>query len=69
MFRIQEAVIEGGDLEGVLEDVGKDETDWEWRGKDGRTVLELASTLGRSEMVKLLIAAGASPNHCSAAGI
>lgn len=68
MFRIQEAIIQGGDLERVLEDVEKEERDWEWRGKDGRTMLELASMLGRSEMVKLLVAAGASPNSRSTAG-
>lgn len=69
MLRVQEAVIQRKGLEQVLEEVGKEERDWEWRGKDGRTVLELASILGQSDMVKLLVGAGASPDLLSASGI
>lgn len=73
MFRMRELVIcadEAG-LRGALEEVEDQkwtEGDWRWRSKEGRTVLELAVMLGRSEMVKMLISAGASPNLVSASG-
>ena len=55
-------------LERVLEDETCTERDWEWRGKEGRTVLELAALLGRSSMVQSLTGAGAPPNVTSATG-
>ena len=70
MYRIQAAVISGdvAELVRVLEDEKYTERDWEWRGREGRTVLELATLLGRSSMVQSLISAGAPPNLVSAAG-
>ena len=71
MNRIQTAVISGDvtELDKVLEDEACTERFWEWRGKEGRTVLELAALLGRSSMVRSLVTAGAPPNLTSAAGI
>ena len=42
--------------------------DWTWRGRDGRTVLELAVLLGQPEMVKVLVRAGAATDHLSGSG-
>ena len=69
MLQLQEAVISGDNvsLEHVLEEK-EVEKDWKWRGKEGRTALELASMLGHSGMVGLLVGAGAPPNLLSASG-
>ena len=73
MMRIQELVASGDEsgLQQVLEGgevEGGAERDWGWRGNEGRTVLELAAVLGRPGVVRLLVSAGASPNHVSASG-
>ena len=68
MLRVQKGIVEGdrGELERALEDI--EERVWDWRNEEGRTVLELATVLGQSETVKLLVEAGATTNHLSASG-
>lgn len=73
MLEIRELVISGDEagLQNALEKVEDDkytERDWKWRGKEGRTVLELAAMLGRSKVVRLLLSAGAPPNVVSPSG-
>ena len=68
MLQVHKAVVgrQEGDLQELL-DGG--EKDWSWRGREGKTALELAAVAGQSEMVKLLVGAGADPNTLSASGI
>lgn len=73
MLEIRELVISGDEacLQNALEKVEDEkctERDWKWRGKEGRTVLELAAMLGRSMIVRLLLSAGAPPNVVSTSG-
>lgn len=73
MLEIRELVISGDEagLQNALEKVEDEkcaERDWKWRGKEGRTVLELAAMLGRSKIVRLLVCAGAPPNVVSSSG-
>ena len=73
MLEIRELVISGDEagLQNALEKVEDEkctERDWKWRGKEGRTVLELAAMLGRSKVVRLLLSAGAPPNVVSTSG-
>lgn len=70
MLDIMELVISGDEvgLQSALEHVEDEKRDWKWRGKEGRTVLELAAMLGRSKMVRLLLHAGAPPNLVSTSG-
>lgn len=72
-LEIRELVISGDEagLQNALEKVEDEkctERDWKWRGKEGRTVLELAAMLGRSMIVRLLLSAGAPPNVVSTSG-
>ena len=69
MLKIQELVVSGdeGGLARVLKEA--EDRDWGWRGKEGRTSLELAAVLGQSDMVTLMVNAGAPPNQLSASGI
>ena len=68
MLQVQKAVV-GGDHGGLSRALKcTEERDWGWRGRDGRTVLELAVLLGQPEMVQLLVQAGAETDHFSVSG-
>lgn len=60
-----------GNSEGLKRLLEEETTDreWEWRGKERKTALELAIVLGHSEIVTMLVNVGASPNKQSASGI
>ena len=69
MLQIQRAIVGGEQVElQRLLDEEAGERDWGWRGIEGKTALELAAVTGQSEMVKMLIGAGAHTNELSASG-
>lgn len=69
MLQIQRAIVGGEQVElQRLLDEEAGERDWGWRGTEGKTALELAAVTGQSEMVKMLIGAGAHTNVLSASG-
>lgn len=68
-------LVQRGDVEGLERELGGEEVeeggkkvDLTCRSCDGRTLLELAAVLGRAEVVKLLLRAGAPPNQASSSG-
>ena len=68
-------LVKRGDVEGLERELGGGEVeeggkklDLTCRSCDGRTPLELAAVLGRHDVVKLLLKAGAPPNQTSSSG-
>ena len=61
-------LVEKGDKQGLLERLEEEERDLNSRDEQGRTLLDLATILGREEIVHLLVEKGADVNLANPSG-